>query len=271
MTKTKLIRSMNHNGLLKTLWDYRHLTIAALRYEFQAQYTKSIFGSFWIIMNPLYMCIIYTAIFSSIININTNHFSYTIYVATGLLTWSYFTEILNRSQIIYASYASLIKQQNFPVLCLPIVVLFMATIDFLISFGLFSLYLIAIGAFPGWYYIALIPILLLQAIYAISLGTILGALNIFFRDISKITTILLQLWFWITPIVYFIEKLPTSFQWGLRLNPITAIIEAYQAILVHHQWPQWNSLWYSLFTTLLISGLLLHFYQNHFSDFLDEL
>ena len=250
--------------------DYRHLIMATVRHEFQAQYKKSILGPLWVIMNPLYMCIIYTAIFSSIIKIGDNKHSYTLYVATGLLTWSFFTDILNRSQMIYINYAHMIKQQNFPLLCLPVIVLIMATIDFIFSFGLFTGYLVATHAFPGWTYVALIPILLMQAIYALGLGSLLGLLNLFFRDIGKSTVILLQVWFWLTPIVYFSETLPEHLRNGLILNPLAAMMDAYHAIIVYQEWPRWNTLWFSLGITLLFSILVLRFYRKHMTDLLDE-
>ena len=255
---------------MKKYMDYRHLIMATVRHEFQVQYKKSILGPLWVIMNPFYMCIIYTVIFSSIIKTGSSKFSYTLYVATGLLTWGFFIDILNRSQMIYLNYAHMIKQQNFPLICLPIVVLSMATIDFVFSFGLFTGYLIATHAFPGWSYIALFPILLMQAIYALGLGSLLGLLNLFFRDIGKSTVILLQAWFWLTPIVYLSETLPAHLRYWLILNPLAAMMDAYHAIIVYHEWPLWRSLWFSLGITLLFSILVLKFYRKHMTDLLDE-
>ena len=256
--------------ILKTIWKYRHFIGAVIRYEFQTQYTKSILGSLWVIMNPLYMCIIYTTIFSYIVDIDSTKFSYTLYVATGLLAWNFFTDIVNRSQVIYINYGNIIKQQNCPLFCLPLVVLALASMDFSISFGLFTVYLITTHTFPSWCYLGLIPVLLLQAIYAIGLGTILGLLNIFFRDVGRATTIFLQVGFWLTPAVYLIEKLPNSVQYGLKLNPLTAIMAAYQTIIVHQEWPHWSTLWFPLFITLLVNSLALKFYHQHIADLLDE-
>ncbi len=257
--------------MLKNPWDYRYFIRASIKREFQSQYSKSILGTAWIIMNPLYMCVIYTFIFSSVMSPNGDHSSYTLYVASGLLAWHFFIDILNRSQSIYLSYANIMKQQCFPFFCLPMIVLSLACFDFLISFGLFTSYLVATHAFPGWCYFAVIPVLILQAFYALSLGTLLGILNIFFRDIGRALVVILQVWFWLTPIVYHLETIPKNMQRMLQFNPLTPLMTAYQTILVKQQWPDWDTLLFPFIITLLIGGLFSRFYHRHSHDLLDEL
>lgn len=257
--------------MLHDLWNYRHFTKALVKREFQARYSKSLLGSIWVVMNPLYMCILYATIFSSVMHHAVGEFSYTVYVASGLLGWSLFTDILNRSQSIYLDYATMIKKHRFPLLCLPMVVLSLAFIDFFISLALFSIYLLATHQFPGWCFFELLPILLLQAVCAISLGTILGMLNVFFRDTGKAMLVLLQIWFWLTPIVYVADKLPEHLQRYIQYNPLTAMMTAYQTILVKQQSPDWASLWFPLSITLVLVSVLLRFYQKHAEELLDEL
>lgn len=257
-----------------THWPLIRTTI---KHEFQAQYKKSILGPLWIIMNPLYMCIIYSAIFSSIMNISHGGqkpaFSYTIYVATGLITWNFFTDIITRSQQIYIDYSQIIKHQKFPLACLPFVVCAMASLDFLVSFGLFNIYLIATHSFPGLKFFALCPILIIQTIFALSIGTLLGLLNLFFRDVGRGLVIFLQLWFWLTPIVYFSNHLPQELQNILVLNPLTSIITIYHTIIAYQQWPtnaEWLTLVYPLIISLLMTALLFIFFHKHHTELLDE-
>ena len=192
-------------------------------------------------------------------------------MAAGLLAWNFFIDVLNRSQTIYLDYANIIKKQNFPLMCLPMVVLALAVFDFFISFGLFTIYLIVMGEFPGWCYVGIVPILLLQAAYAVGLGTVLGICNIFFRDIGKAMVVFLQIWFWMTPIVYYMDTLPSKMQSFLLFNPLTPIMGAYQSILVKQEWPQWDSLFFPLILTVLLSGFFTLFYHQHAADLLDEL
>src|SRR3990167_4743341 len=254
--------------MLTELWNYRGFILASVKREFQAQYCKSILGATWIVMNPLYMVVLYTSIFSHVMQTDTSNFSYTIYVASGLLTWNLFIDFLNKTETVYLNYANIIRKLYFPHLCLPIIVLIMVWINFSVSFGIFSGYLIVTGAFPGWCYVALIPILILQTFFALGLGNILGILNVFFRDTGKMMVVLLQVWFWMTPIVYVAENLPASMQRIIRLNPMTEIIGAYQTILVKHQWPVWHALWYSIITITLLSLILMLLYRRTMSEIL---
>lgn len=255
----------------KSLWSYRNFIAGSIKREFQSKCSKSIFGTIWMFVNPLYMCVIYTAIFSSIMDIKDDQYAYTIYVGAGVLTWNFFTDILTRSQNSYIYYSDLIKKQNFPHLCLPLIILSVSGIDFIVSFAIFTTYTIIIGKFPGWPYISFLPILLLQSFFAIGLGNALGVLNVFFRDIGKIMVMLLQIWFWMTPIIYFIEKAPPQMQYLLSFNPLTAMMNAYQAILVKQQWPEWNTLIFPLTFALSICVLFLLFHRKHIAEILDDL
>src|SRR3546814_8526493 len=86
-------------------------------------------------------------------------------------------------------------------MCLPVVVVANATLNFAIVFGLITLFLVISGNFPGLAYVALLPVLLIMVIFAIGLGITLGVLNVFFRDVGQFFGIVLQFWFWLTPIV----------------------------------------------------------------------
>jgi lipopolysaccharide transport system permease protein len=257
--------------MLKMLWDYRSFIIGSIRREFQSQYKKSLLGTLWVIMNPLYMCVIYTIILSSVMRSEDNKVSYSIYVAAGLLAWNFFLDIFTRSQRLYLNYNNIIKKQRFPLACLPLIVVGLAWIDFFISFGLFSLYLVAVGHFPGWCYLAIIPLLFLQTMLAIGWATSLGMLNIFFQDVERGLAILLQVWFWLTPIVYFVEKLPPTMQSLIMLNPLTAIMHAYQTVLANQQWPEWHTLFYPLVITIITLSFLSLFYQKNIVEIMDEL
>lgn len=252
------------------LWKYRSFILGCVKREFHSQYTKSLLGSLWIVINPLYMCIIYTIIFSSVMKTD-GYASYTIYVAAGLLAWNFFIDIFTRGQRIYINYYAIIKKQYFPLICMPIIVVLLAWIDCLISFGIFSLYLLFTGEFPGWCYFGLIPVLVLQTLFGIGLSAGLGMINIFFKDVEKGLAIFLQTWFWVTPIVYFIENLPTSIQHLLMLNPLTSIMNAYQSILAKHQWPNWTSLLFPLLLVLFNGLFSLLFYRKYHAELLDEL
>lgn len=260
---------------LHGIWAYRGFIIGSVKREFQTKYRNSLLGAAWTVLNPLAMIAVYTIIFSNVMGSrlpgNPGGFAYSIYLCAGILTWGLFAEITSRGQTVFLEHANLIKKLSFPRICLPIIVVLNALINFAIVFGLFTLFLIVTGNFPGWIYAALLPVLLAQVAFAIGLGMVLGVLNVFFRDVGQFFTILLQFWFWFTPIVYVASALPKQIQEAMVFNPLAAVANACQDILVHGQMPAWGTL---LPVTLLGLGtcvLGMRMFRKRAGEMVDEL
>ena len=262
-------------GLFKPLWAYRGFILGSVKREFHAKYRSSMLGALWNIINPLAMIIVYTFIFSKVMQARlpgvTNDFAYSIYLCAGMLTWGLFAEIVGRAQNIFLEHANLLKKLSFPRLCLPVVVILIAALNFAIIFTLFTIFLIFSGNFPGWVWFAIFPVLIIQTAFAIGLGIILGVLNVFFRDVGQFFTIFTQFWFWFTPIVYIADALPVSGREWLAFNPMTNIVVSYQRILVNGLWPDWQSLWFMALLSLALCVLGLVLFRKHSGEMVDEL
>lgn len=139
---------------------------------------------------------------------NTGSFAYSIYLCSGVLTWGLFTEMLDKGQSVFINNANLIKKLSFPKICLPIIVTLSAVLNFAIIFSLFLIFIIVTGNFPGWLFLSVIPVLLLQILFAGGLGMILGVMNVFSGMWRQLVGVALQFWFWFTPIVYVLNSLP---------------------------------------------------------------
>ena len=261
--------------MLRTIWAYRGFISGSVKREFQIKYRNSLLGAAWTVLNPLAMILVYTVIFSQVMRARLpgvdSTFAYSIYLCSGVLTWGLFAEITGRAQTVFLENANLIKKISFPRICLPLVVVINALINFSIIFGLFSIFLILSGNFPGWTYFAIIPVLLVQIAFSIGLGITLGVLNVFFRDIGHFFGILLQFWFWFTPIVYSVAILPEKVKWLLLFNPMAAPIMAYQQVLVQGQWPEWISLAPFSLMALLFCMIGMRLFRNHVGEMVDEL
>jgi lipopolysaccharide transport system permease protein len=261
--------------LLDAIWRYRGFILGSVQREFQSRYRSSMLGAAWNVLNPLAMIVVYTVIFSTVMRARLpgvdSTFAYSIYLCAGVLTWGFFAEIVGRAQNVFLDNANLIKKLSFPRICLPIVVLLSAALNFAIIFGLFTAFLVAIRSFPGWPYVALFPVLLLQTLFAIGLGMSLGVLNVFFRDVGQFFGIVLQFWFWLTPIVYSIHVLPEAIRPFMAWNPMAPVVAAYQAILVNGQWPRWDTLLPVLVEGIALSALGVHLFRAHGGEMVDEL
>ncbi|MCY1300587.1 ABC-2 type transporter [compost metagenome] len=221
------------------------------------------------------MILVYTLVFSQIMQAKlpgTNSmYAYSIYLCTGILTWNFFSEIIGRSQGVFIENANLLKKLSFPRICLPVIISTSAFLNFLIIFILFLIFITATNNFPGLPLAATIPLILLQTTFALGLGITVGVLNVFFRDVGQLMGVLLQLWFWFTPIIYPITIIPSWARQYIAMNPMTNLMNAYQTIFVQHQWPDWTSLWLVTMLSALMLALGLHLFRKHSADMVDEL
>lgn len=261
--------------MFRGLWAYRGFVLGSVKREFQSKYSNAILGAVWSLLSPLAMILVYTVIFAEVMRSklpgSDNTFAYSIYLCAGILTWGLFAEIVARAQTMFIEQANLIKKISFPRICLPLIVVLNALLNFAIIFGLFIVFLIASGNFPGAVFLAILPILALQVMFAIGLGMIIGVLNVFFRDVGQFFSIFIQFWFWLTPIVYPVSILPEGIRELLVWNPMAPIIGAYQTILVDGQAPQWSSLLPALILSLLMCVFGLRLFRKRSGEMVDEL
>ncbi|PJI48017.1 MAG: ABC transporter [Pseudomonas sp.] len=261
--------------MLGSLWAFRGFVTGSIRREFQARYRNSLLGALWTVLNPLAMILVYTLVFSQLMRSRLpgvdNHLAYGFYLCAGFLVWGLFTEITGRSQSMFLDNANLIKKLSFPRICLPAVIIGTALINFAITFTLFLLILTAVDAFPGLALIALPPLLAIMLAFAAGLGMLLGVLNVFFRDVGQLFGIVVQFWFWLTPIVYPIAILPTYIRPLVELNPMTPLVGAFQAVLVYQRWPDWVALWPALVISVVLCSLGLLLFRQRSGEMVDEL
>jgi lipopolysaccharide transport system permease protein len=261
--------------MFAALWAYRGFILESIKRDFQSQYTNTALGAVWTLIKPLSMVFVYTVIFAQVMQAKlpgvTSQFAYSVYLCAGVLTWGLFSDTVSKLQNVFLENANVLKKINFPRLCLPVIVVANATVNFVIIFGLFTIFLAVMGQFPGVVYLSLIPLLLLQTAFAVGLGVTLGVLNVFFRDVGQFFTVVLQFWFWLTPIVYSVSILPERFRFLIALNPMTSIIEGFHAIFIFHEFPLWGSLIIPFIVSIIFCLLGVRLYRFHAEEMVDEL
>lgn len=262
-------------NVLRALWAYRGFIYGSVKREFQLKYRNSLLGAAWTVLNPLAMIVVYTVIFAEVMRAKLpgvdSSFAYSIYLCSGLLTWGLFAEIVGRGQNIFLDNANLLKKISFPRISLPVITLFNALVNFGIIFGLFLVFLLVSGLWPGWSALFVIPVLMVQLLFAVGLGMTLGVLNVFFRDVGQFFGIVLQFWFWLTPVVYPASILPDSIKSLMEFNPMFPLVGAYQGIFVSGAWPEWASLAYPLILGLVLCATGMRLFRQHVGEMVDEL
>lgn len=261
--------------MIGTLLNYRGFIKASVYREFQARYQNSLLGAFWSIANPLAMVVVYTVVFSNVMKQRfpgvEGPYSYSIYLCSGILTWGLFTELVTRLQNVFIDNANLIKKVSFPKSCLPTIAACSAFVNFFIVFGIFCLFLIFSGSFPGPVFLCILPLLGVLLLFALSLGLLLGIVNVYFRDVGHFFSIALSFWFWLTPIVYPANVIGHSYPWVLELNPFYPIVAAFQQVIVLGTQPDWGALLYPLLLSSALGLFAQRLYKRFGADMVDQL
>ncbi len=262
--------------MFRSLWQYRGFVWGSVLREFNSKYRESLFGVFWAVAGPLTMIIIYTVVFAQLMRPTlpgheSTPFAFSIYLCAGVITWGLFSEMLGRMNNVFLENGNLIKKANFPRICLPTIVVISAFINFAILFGIYLFFLAIIGHWPGWPVFSILPLLALQLLFTIGLGVMLGTLNVFFRDVGQITGVILQFWFWLTPIVYTLQALPENIRKLMAFNPLLPLINAWQTLFLDRAWPDFMSLFPLLLLTLLMLWLGAWLFLGRVGELVDEL
>ncbi len=220
-----------------------------VRRDFAARYVGSVFGASWSVLNPLAFILIYTLVFSRIMQApaartgGTGAYSYGVFLCAGLLPWMLFVETLTRSLTVFLEHRGLLKHQSFPRSALFVVVLLSSAIQFAITFGIFLLFLLVSGEWPGWTIVGLLPLLVLQQAIAVGLGVALGTLNVYFRDTApgdeRRGAVLVLADAHRVP-----GRRPSARRRSvLTLNPLYGLVEGYRTLIFARAWPPRRSCW----------------------------
>lgn len=260
---------------LKAVWNFRGFIIGSVKRDVQLRYRSTMLGIAWVILQPLAMILIYTVIFGQVMKAKLpgveGTYSYSIYLCSGIITWGLFTEIIQRSQSVFLDNANLLKKLTFPPLTLPVIVVATALLNFTIIFMLFLVFLIFTGNLPGLVILSLIPLLSVQVLFAVGLGVMFGVLNVFFRDVGQLSGLLLQFWFWATPIVYPASVLPDWSRPWMALNPMYHLMQGYQGIFLTNEWPDWRPLGLLALLSVAIALFSIRLFRRHADEMVDEL
>ena len=213
-------------NVFKNLYNYRELLKTNVKKEIRGKYKNSFLGVLWSFLNPLLQILVYAIVFQMILK-NPQE-DYAIFICCGLIPWTFFSSAISRSAFTMVENGNILKKVYFPREILPISIVTSEAVNFLIS----TIIIIAFVVFGGLgisKYIVFYPLVLLaQYLLLIAISLIVSSISVYVRDLQHLIGVALQLLFYATPIVYAADTIPADFQWILKLNPMTYIIEAYR-------------------------------------------
>ncbi len=197
--------------------------------DIKVRYKQTVLGAAWAVIQPLTTMIIFTVIFGRLAKIPSEGFPYPVFVYAGLLPWTFFANALSSSGNSLVGAAHLISKVYFPRLIIPISSVGAGVVDLLIS-TVILLMLMVFFHVPLTMHILAAPFLLLGVITtALGVGTLLAALTVSYRDFRFVIPFMIQIWMYMTPVVYGVGFIPEKYRWLLMLNPMSGYIDGFRA------------------------------------------
>lgn len=241
---------------LKYIYISRYILWTMIVKDIKARYTGSLFGPLWLVFVPIYQILLYTFIFSVILRVrfeeSAGTLSFVIYLLAGLIPWIFFSEATSRGVTTFIDNAHLIKKIKFPSEICTLSVIATSSITFFIYMFFYLIMLIVYGSFNIKTLPFLIVPLMMQVMIISGLSFGLGSLAVFFRDIIQGIGMFLNLFFFLTPIVYPSKVIPAELIWVFSINPFYYIVEIYREVLIKGNVPSISWFYYPVFFSVLI-------------------
>ena len=217
---------------LRDVWAYRELLYFLAWRDVKVRYKQTVLGVLWVVLQPLVSMAIFTVLFGILLKVDSGDVPYPVFAFAGLLPWNYFSQALNRASISVVSSSQLISKIYFPRLVIPLSGVLSSLVDLAIAFGVLGVLMIVYGIVPTAALLALPALVLLAMVTALGFGLWLSALNVRYRDVNYLLPFLIQIWMYVTPVVYGSELVPARFRFLLSLNPMTSVVEGFRWALL---------------------------------------
>ena len=264
----------NIKTVLLTLYDRRHVIGAMARRELGARYAGTLGGIVWVVAQPLATVFVFWFVFSfGFKATGPSGAPFILYFLCGYVPWLFFNEVLDRSVNGVVGNSHLVKKIAFPTEVIPIVYAVVA----LVPHAFLVMALLFLSEINGFYIsvhsIQIIYYLFCLCIFSLGVSWILAALNVFHRDVAQMAAVFLNLWFWMTPIVWGASIIPERYRWILDLNPILYVINGYRSALIYQKWDILNlkiTIYYWAISAILFSigYFVFHRLKDEFGDVL---
>ena len=237
-------------NFFKSLYEYRELLKTSISKDVRGKYKNSVLGILWSFLNPLLQIAVYALVFPLIMKNNIPN--YTVFICCGLIPWTFCTAAINRTSFTMIENGNIIKKVFFPREILPLSVVTSEAINFIISTIIILAFVLGYGMGISKFIIFYPLVLIVQYILLIGISFIVSSVTVYFRDLQHFIGIALQLLFYATPRVYMPDAIPDGFQWIIKYNPMTYVINAYRDIFYYQQMPNLMSL-----ARILVLGIII--------------
>jgi lipopolysaccharide transport system permease protein len=255
--------------LLVRLAHRRDLLAVLIQREMKQLYKNSFLGMLWSVINPVMQLLIYVFLFQWILSLDVARYSS--FAFTGVLAYTWFSTALQEATGTIKNNADLITLPGFPVAILPVVVVATKWINFLIALPVLVLVLWSEGVVFSASLFFLPVLFLVQFVFILALAYVASAINVYVRDLQHIIGVLIQLYFFITPIFYSLSAVPPQYAWVYAANPMSHLVEGYRAIFMDATAPDGAALAILGGVSLVALAGALRLFRRARHRFLEEL
>ena len=227
--------------LFKELWQYREMIVSLVKRDLKSRYKGSFLGFLWMFLNPLFQLVVYTIVFSTIMRMGIENFYLFLFVA--LVPWIFFSTCLSSGTTVIFGQQDMVKKIYFPREVLPLAFTLSQFVNMLLSFVIIFIVVFISGTKVTVQALLFLPLVMIsEFILALGISYLASSLNVFFRDLEHILSIISMAWMYLTPVLYPIDMIPENYLPIYFLNPMTPIIIAYRDILYYGRTPEGGTL-----------------------------
>lgn len=251
---------------LKNMWRRRHLLRMLVISNIKRQNKNSVLGYLWWLLDPILMTGVYYFLVAVLFKRGDSHAPYLLFLLIGVLCWKAFADSVGQSTLMLRNQAMIIKAISFPKAILPLSIVMSNTFFFmtslLVAVGLALVYGPHWGTWPSLYYVFLPLIIGMQVLFTVGLALLVAALGVFFADIANITGHLLRMWFFLSPALYSLSRVPKKFLPFYQLNPFSSLMTSYRDILIFGRLPALGDMAYALGAGIMSCALGLWIFKR---------
>ena len=250
------------------LWRYRELLLSMAVRDIKVRYKQTVLGVGWAVIQPLTAMLIFTLIFGRLAKIPSDGLPYPIFVFSGLLAWNFFSAAVASGGTSLLSAGGMISKVYFPRLIVPLASIGVSIADFLVAVCILLILMMVYSITPSWQ-ILWVPVLFLGlALTALGLGAWLSAISIVYRDFRFILPFVLQIWMYVTPVIYPLSFIPEKWRWLIYFNPILGWVDGIRNAFLGRP-IDWFAVGISAALTVVVLTLGVYYFERAERRFAD--
>ena len=253
----------------RELWAYRELLYFLIWRDVKIRYKQTALGAAWAVLQPALTMVVFTVVFGRFVGVPSHGVPYPLFSLAGLLPWQYLTSAVGRSGASVVSSSSLISKVYFPRLLIPVAAAAAPIVDLLVGLAFLCVMMAGYGYAPSSRVVFLPCFILLAFLASLAVSLSLSALNVRYRDVTFLIPFFLQIWMFVSPVVYPSSIVPAKLRQLFALNPAAGIVDGFRWCMLSGAASPLPSMLPSVMIVLaLLAGGVIHFHatEDTFSD-----